>query len=400
MKKLLSIILCCFGVIIFANVITFSNTTQSLTVNSGELLEATVKAKCTGTAYGDSSFYIGLYTIPYGYKDHTINGSLRKGEEKDIKFRFQLTVSETTTYRYEFTAEYYDENGYRHESGKIVFNITYVKESNPDSDGDGLSDNEDRCPNQAGPASNNGCPISDSDGDGIPDDQDNCPNQAGPASNNGCPLPDYDNDGVADTVDRCPTQIGNEAYNGCPHPENSVYRTRGQKETACKNMEVRGDTGTPVGTQQIYSQTIIAGQKIQVFPSTSRKITWLRIDPDLCDYSPIPTQSARIANVEETIKEKEEKVSIVEPAKVSTIAIAPNPVTNGQFTLQLNLEQASDVQITLYNFSGNRVQSIPSKLYGKGQHTIPVKVNRLRSGQYIVKVTTAEGIVSKHLIIK
>ncbi|MEH6680635.1 MAG: T9SS type A sorting domain-containing protein [Sediminicola sp.] len=32
-------------------------------------------------------------------------------------------------------------------------------------------------------------PNPDSDGDGVPDNQDNCPSQAGPASNNGCPLP-------------------------------------------------------------------------------------------------------------------------------------------------------------------------------------------------------------------
>tara|TARA_R110002050_G_scaffold57866_7_gene130228 strand:+ start:15511 stop:16626 length:1116 start_codon:yes stop_codon:yes gene_type:complete len=31
------------------------------------------------------------------------------------------------------------------------------------------------------------CPISDSDGDGVPNSSDNCPNEAGPSSNNGCP---------------------------------------------------------------------------------------------------------------------------------------------------------------------------------------------------------------------
>ena len=37
----------------------------------------------------------------------------------------------------------------------------------PDSDGDGLSDLEDACPQLAGPASMKGCP--DSDGAGIND---------------------------------------------------------------------------------------------------------------------------------------------------------------------------------------------------------------------------------------
>jgi len=34
-----------------------------------------------------------------------------------------------------------------------------------------------------------GLPPVDSDGDGIPDDEDKCPNEAGPRENNGCPLP-------------------------------------------------------------------------------------------------------------------------------------------------------------------------------------------------------------------
>lgn len=62
----------------------------------------------------------------------------------------------------------------------------------PDTDGDGVEDSADQCVNEAGPASNNGCPVPpppDADGDGVTDDVDNCDNEAGPASNNGCPVP-------------------------------------------------------------------------------------------------------------------------------------------------------------------------------------------------------------------
>lgn len=90
----------------------------------------------------------------------------------------------------------------------------------PDSDGDGISDNNDECPNVPGTAENHGCPPKDSDGDGIPDDKDNCPNIAGVASNNGCPevnkVSDRDGDGVEDSKDRCPDAPGPKAYNGCP----------------------------------------------------------------------------------------------------------------------------------------------------------------------------------------
>jgi len=94
--------------------------------------------------------------------------------------------------------------------------------ANYDRDGDGVPDLTDKCPEVPGPASNNGCPLAsapvacvpekkledlplpldtvapplvmslaaplpDRDGDGVPDAQDNCPDQPGPADNQGCP---------------------------------------------------------------------------------------------------------------------------------------------------------------------------------------------------------------------
>ena len=55
----------------------------------------------------------------------------------------------------------------------------------PDSDGDGVTDDMDLCPNVAGLAEYAGC--ADTDGDGYPDTLDKCPNQKG--TDNGCPVP-------------------------------------------------------------------------------------------------------------------------------------------------------------------------------------------------------------------
>ncbi len=84
----------------------------------------------------------------------------------------------------------------------------------PDTDGDGVADPDDDCPTVAGTAAMNGCP--DADGDGIKDADDKCPNEAGPASNNGCPFLDADGDGVLDKDDQCPNVAGTKANNGCP----------------------------------------------------------------------------------------------------------------------------------------------------------------------------------------
>ncbi len=77
-----------------------------------------------------------------------------------------------------------------------------------DSDGDGVNDDRDRCPDTPSDmsADANGCPVRvDGDGDGVEDAMDACagtPNgvSVGP---NGCPR-DGDADGTADGDDRCP----------------------------------------------------------------------------------------------------------------------------------------------------------------------------------------------------
>jgi hypothetical protein len=92
----------------------------------------------------------------------------------------------------------------------------------PDSDGDGVPDASDECPTQ--PAQTlNGCPAppEDSDGDGVPNSSDQCPDQPAQTAN-GCAAPptetDGDGDGVPNTDDRCPTQAA-ATPDGCPSPD-------------------------------------------------------------------------------------------------------------------------------------------------------------------------------------
>ena len=89
-----------------------------------------------------------------------------------------------------------------------------------DSDGDGVPDNMDKCPNTpAGtPVNADGCEL-DSDGDGIVDSKDKCPNTPAGAKVNadGCEL-DSDGDGVLDSKDQCPDTPKGERVDsvGCP----------------------------------------------------------------------------------------------------------------------------------------------------------------------------------------
>ena len=104
---------------------------------------------------------------------------------------------------------------------------TVVAPVRVDTDGDGIYDDEDKCPTVAGVAKYNGCPIPDSDGDGINDEEDKCPNQAGIAKYNGCPIPDRDNDGINDEEDKCPDLAGVASNNGCPEVPANVSKSIG-----------------------------------------------------------------------------------------------------------------------------------------------------------------------------
>lgn len=89
-----------------------------------------------------------------------------------------------------------------------------------DRDGDGIADSQDRCPDRFGLGEHQGCPQpADRDGDGIPDDQDRCSDQAGPLESQGCADPgtnDRDGDGVPDDQDQCDDQPGAGGSLGCP----------------------------------------------------------------------------------------------------------------------------------------------------------------------------------------
>lgn len=95
-----------------------------------------------------------------------------------------------------------------------------------DSDGDGMPDSKDACPDIAAPGTVNGCPQKDSDRDGIPDSKDQCRDEAAPGTVDGCPkkettqevdkTTDSDGDGVPDFRDLCEKEAAPGTVLGCP----------------------------------------------------------------------------------------------------------------------------------------------------------------------------------------
>lgn len=125
-----------------------------------------------------------------------------------------------------------------------------IPEPQADSDGDGVLDIWDECPDtpRGTQVSSSGCPIMprgrDSDGDRIPDDRDDCPNTPpGTAVNpRGCSL-DSDMDGVPSDRDRCPSTR--------PNVDVDIYGCEIDSDTDNDGVlnEVDSCPGTPPGVR-------------------------------------------------------------------------------------------------------------------------------------------------------
>jgi len=141
-----------------------------------------------------------------------------------------------------------------------------------DSDGDGIENDQDACPDQPedfdGFQDSDGCPDLDNDGDGLPDAQDQCPDQAedldGFEDGDGCPDPDNDQDGVLDRNDQCPNEAedadGFEDADGCPDPDNDqdgVLDAQDQCPGTPAGVEV-DENGCPV-VEEIKEDLILKG---------------------------------------------------------------------------------------------------------------------------------------------
>ena len=143
---------------------------------------------------------------------------------------------------------------------ELSLGLTIYFGGNPDTDGDGILNDDDACPEVAedpdGYKDEDGCPELDNDRDGLNDDCDQCPDlpedEDGFQDDDGCPDPDNDGDGIIDAHDNCPDEAedidGFQDADGCIDPDND---SDGVPDTAdlCPdtplNMEVDA-TGCPL----------------------------------------------------------------------------------------------------------------------------------------------------------
>nr|WP_277602213.1 thrombospondin type 3 repeat-containing protein [Nocardioides sp. KC13] len=145
----------------------------------------------------------------------------------------------------------------------------------------------------------------DTDGDGVVDADDRCPENPGPAPT-GCP--DGDGDGVPDVYDLCPDEPGNGA-NGCPIPATEHVRVYVDGAlVASEDVDTAGgekldtyalDVAVPEGTHEITVEweddgTVIASADrtvVHTAPGVDRDDDGVSDDSDNCVRHPNPGQA-------------------------------------------------------------------------------------------------------------
>jgi outer membrane protein OmpA-like peptidoglycan-associated protein len=140
-----------------------------------------------------------------------------------------------------------------------------------DRDGDGFTDDVDKCPDDAedkdGFEDEDGCPELDNDADGIRDRDDKCPMDPEDIDQHedtdGCPDLDNDGDGLADKVDQCPNdpedKDGFEDDDGCPDIDND------KDSFADKDDKCPDEFGVaPDGCPKKYTNVVVTKTKIEI----------------------------------------------------------------------------------------------------------------------------------------
>jgi len=153
-----------------------------------------------------------------------------------------------------------------------------------DSDNDGIIDANDKCPNVAGVAKYEGCPVPDTDKDGINDENDKCPSVAGLAKYQGCPVPDTDKDGINDEEDKCPSVAGVARYQGCPVPDTDGDKVNDEEDKCPKVAGPADNYGCPVIGIKSYEIVFKTGSAVLLAkgkPILDTVVAYLKRNPDV-----------------------------------------------------------------------------------------------------------------------
>ncbi len=236
-----------------------------------------------------------------------------------------------------------------------------------DRDGDGLTDDIDKCPDEAEDfdkfEDEDGCPEPDNDADGILDRTDKCPMEPEDKDKfedeDGCPELDNDADGLADKVDQCPNEAedkdGFEDDDGCPDVDNDKD-SFADKDDKCPN-----EFGVaPDGCPKKYTNVVVTATKIEIKQTVYFEFNKATIKP---------VSFPLLNEVAQALKDN--------PKIKVEVGGHTDSVGNDKFNLKLSDKRAASVKAYLAK-QGIDTGRMTSKGYGEN---VPIADNRTADGR-------------------
>ncbi len=80
------------------------------------------------------------------------------------------------------------------------------------------------------------------------------------------------------------------------------------------------------------------------------------------------------------------------------VTIFPNPSAN-VCSIKFNVNQTKTLSVNVFNLIGEKVQSIPNKIFEEGEHEVKLNTTNLANGMYIVQLGDGSRSINKQLVI-
>lgn len=110
-------------------------------------------------------------------------------------------------------------------------------------------------------------------------------------------------------------------------------------------------------------------------------------------------EGGQFGSVESSPFRTEGVSNVNDPLFVSTLAVFPNPVQN-QFDIRFGLQEAGNLDISVYNAYGQAVRSVATGRFAAGEHTLNVNAQDLSEGVYFVRFQDGESQITRKFVVQ
>jgi hypothetical protein len=86
------------------------------------------------------------------------------------------------------------------------------------------------------------------------------------------------------------------------------------------------------------------------------------------------------------------------PTDFAIKKVYPNPF-NSFTTILINLDKSQNINLCLYNVSGEKVADLINQNYEAGETQIPLNLDYLASGVYLLRLTGQHYVSSKKIVL-